>query len=131
MKEGKFNAKGEIYLFYAQGWYYLLTGLWPLLHIRSFLAVTGPKADMWLVKIVGLLAASSGFCFLVGAGKKKLPDVLFILALTNAAAFASIDLYYVGTSTIRPVYLLDAAAESCFILLCIIFLLKRARQKAS
>src|SRR5690606_18536468 len=36
----------------AQGAYYLVGGLWPLLHYRSFEAVTGKKKDAWLVKTV-------------------------------------------------------------------------------
>jgi hypothetical protein len=40
-----------------QAAYYLATGLWPLVHLPSFEAVTGPKTDDWLVHMVGLLAA--------------------------------------------------------------------------
>jgi hypothetical protein len=36
-----------------QAGYYCLTGVWPLLHMASFEAVTGPKVDDWLVKMVG------------------------------------------------------------------------------
>lgn len=38
-----------------QGIYYVASGLWPLLHMRSFEAVTGPKRDKWLVNTVGAL----------------------------------------------------------------------------
>lgn len=38
-----------------QGLYYLLTSLWGLLHIESFMMVTGPKFDIWLVKMVSVL----------------------------------------------------------------------------
>jgi hypothetical protein len=51
-----------------QGAYYLLTGLWPLAHLRSFQAVTGPKLEPWLVKTVGVLAAAIGFT-LVRSGR--------------------------------------------------------------
>jgi hypothetical protein len=44
----------------AQGGYYLVTGLWPLVHLASFEAITGPKVDDWLVRMVGLLAAVIG-----------------------------------------------------------------------
>ena len=44
----------------VQGVYFLLTGVWPLLSIRTFEAVTGPKVDRWLVKTVGLLVAVIG-----------------------------------------------------------------------
>jgi len=41
----------------GQGLCYPLTGLWPLVSLRSFEKVTGPKADDWLVKTVGALIA--------------------------------------------------------------------------
>jgi len=40
--------------------YFLLTGIWPLLSMRTFEAVTGPKVDRWLVKTVGVLVAVIG-----------------------------------------------------------------------
>ena len=30
-----------------QGVYYALTGIWPVVHIGSFMKVTGPKRDLW------------------------------------------------------------------------------------
>lgn len=30
----------------VQGTFYLATGIWPLVHIESFVAVTGPKTDL-------------------------------------------------------------------------------------
>jgi hypothetical protein len=43
----------------TQGTYYAATGLWPILWMRSFEAVTGPKQDHWLVKTVGALVRPS------------------------------------------------------------------------
>jgi hypothetical protein len=37
-----------------QGSYYLITGLWAILDIKSFMTITGPKCDVWLVKMLGL-----------------------------------------------------------------------------
>ena len=36
-----------------QAAYYTLTGIWPIVHRRSFEAVTGRKTDYWLVQMVG------------------------------------------------------------------------------
>src|SRR3954466_12104594 len=48
MEEG--SAKGfRPRLAIAQGVFDVLTGAWPLLHMRSFTAVTGPKREHWLV----------------------------------------------------------------------------------
>ena len=38
----------------AQGVYFAATGVWPLIDMRSFERVTGPKADKWLVRTVGV-----------------------------------------------------------------------------
>ena len=50
-----------------QGLYYLITGIWPLVHMESFLAVTGPKTDLWLVQTVGALIAVIGAMLLASA----------------------------------------------------------------
>ena len=39
----------------AQGLCFTATGLWPLMHMPSFEAVTDPKEDKWLVRTVGVL----------------------------------------------------------------------------
>jgi len=49
----------------GQGLFYLTSGIWPLLDMPSFEAVTGRKTDKWLVKTVGLLVAVSGSALIV------------------------------------------------------------------
>ena len=44
----------------TQGIFYVATGVWPIVHLRSFEAVTGPKLEGWLVKTVGALIAVVG-----------------------------------------------------------------------
>ena len=95
----------------AQGAVYLATGLWPLVHMRSFEAVTGPKRERWLVKTVGLLVTAIGVTLLVGARSRGAERVLRVLGVTTAAALAGVDLYYAGTRRIRRIYLADAALE--------------------
>src|SRR3954470_3170999 len=51
----------------VQGLYFTLTGIWPILHLRSFEAITGRKRDRWLVKTVGGLIAVVGASLAVGA----------------------------------------------------------------
>ena len=43
-----------------QAAYLVSSGVWPILHRRSFERVTGRKQDFWLVRTVGGLAAASG-----------------------------------------------------------------------
>ena len=54
----------------AQSAYYLIIGLWPLVHLRSFAAVTGPKPEGYLVKAVGACLVNVGLTL----GRPLLPD---------------------------------------------------------
>lgn len=100
----------------AQGAYYLATGLWPLLHMRSFEAVTGRKTDKWLVRTVGTLAAAIGATLLQGARRRHVPPEVRTLSLLSAAGFTAVEIPTVLGGRISPVYLADAAVESAFLL---------------
>lgn len=95
----------------AQGIYYFLSGLWPVVHIRSFLTVTGPKTDLWLVRTVGLLIAVAGAAMIQAGLGDELTLAMLILAAGSAAALAAVDIVYVALGTIAKIYLLDAALE--------------------
>jgi hypothetical protein len=97
----------------VQGFVYVATGLWPLVHMRSFEAVTGPKLEGWLVKTVGLLVTSIGVTLLVGSRARdaEAERPLRVLATTSALALAAADVWYVAKRRIKPVYLLDAMLE--------------------
>jgi hypothetical protein len=99
----------------VQGVYYLVTGLWPIVHMASFEAVTGPKTDDWLVETVGLLAASIGATLVVHARGPTAPA--FVLAAATAASFAAIDIVHTVLGTISPVYLADAVVQAAFLAL--------------
>lgn len=93
----------------VHGTYYFLTGLWPVLHIESFMAVTGPKDDIWLVKTVGVLVMAIAIGVFSALGEKN--RAIIVLGAACCIGFTLIDVYYVMNDTIRWVYLLDAAAE--------------------
>ena len=95
----------------VQAIFYIVTGVWPLVSIRSFEAITGPKADRWLVKTVGVLVGINGLALALAARRRRFPPELVLVAAGNAAALAAIDAVYVAKRRISPVYLLDAAAE--------------------
>jgi hypothetical protein len=54
---GRRSSSRTAALAIGQGAYFVATGVWPLVHIRWFEAVTGPKVDKWLV---GTVAAGLG-----------------------------------------------------------------------
>ena len=64
---------------------YVLTGIWPWLSMRTFLKVTGPKADLWLVKTVGALVTVVGTVLGLAVLRRQVtPEI----ALLGAGAFS-------------------------------------------
>ncbi len=95
----------------AMAAYYVATGAWPIVHMRSFEAITGPKVDRWLVNMVAALAVANGVALAVGARRDDPSAETVALAVTSALAFTAIDVVYVARGRIRPIYLGDAAVE--------------------
>ena len=95
----------------VQGIYYVISGLWPLFHMASFEAITGPKVDDWLVRMVGLLAAVIGMTLLVAVRRRSRELELLVLAVGSALAFAVVDIWYALGGVISRLYLADAAVE--------------------
>jgi hypothetical protein len=96
----------------VQAAFYVGTGVWPLLHRRSFERVTGPKTDFWLAQTVGLTVAAIG----IGLGQavsreRGVPPELRTIAAASAAGLALVDLSLVARGRISKIYLADAAAE--------------------
>jgi hypothetical protein len=107
-------------LLWLQGLYYLLTGLWPLVSMRTFEMVTGVKtdnlptgreADHWLVITVGVLVTVVAVTLLTAAWRRAMHMELAVLAVACALGLTAIDVIYVARHVIPPVYLLDAAIE--------------------
>jgi hypothetical protein len=101
----------------VQGAYYFATGVWPLVHRRSFEAVTGPKVDRWLVQTVGALVAVLGGALGLAARHRRVTPELALAAAGSAAALAAIDVVHVARRRIAPIYLADAVAEAGLIAL--------------
>jgi len=103
-----------------QAVYFLITGVWPIVHLRSFVAVTGPKVDDWLVKTVGaivtVIGVSIGIAALHGRGRGQQIELeIFVVAVGSAAALGAVDVIYVLKRVIPRIYLADAVAEAILI----------------
>lgn len=115
-----------------QGLYYILTGLWPIVHMSGFLAFTGPKDDLWLVRTVGwLLIVSGGVLVVAAVGRRQRSPEVVLLAMGNAAVLAGMDSYYAFSGVIQGVYLMDAALELVFIIAWIRLLWRSGIRKRS
>lgn len=101
----------------VQGVYFFITGVWPLLHIESFIWLSGPKYDIWLVETVGILLALIGLHMFVAGYFRRIHVETFLIAAGSAAALATVDIYYVAIGRIWEIYLLDAGIEVIFVIL--------------
>ena len=103
-------------LLITQGIYYLLTALWGIVDIDSFMDVTGPKNDVWLVKTVSVLIIPISLCLLSFLYVKSDIRPAIILGITSTAGLAIVDFYYSLRDVISHVYTVDGAVQA---LLCI------------
>jgi hypothetical protein len=126
-------------LFWIQGGYYLTTGLWPIVPIKSFQWVTGPKTDHWptgregdhwLVMTVGLLIVAIATTLLAAAWRRSQALEPVMLAVLSALALTVIDIPYVSRKVLAPIYLVDAVAEIMLVAAWIFVLLRPDRSGA-
>jgi hypothetical protein len=115
--EGRIASEDpRVLLAAGHGIYWLVSGIWPIFHLRSFQAVTGPKADEWLVKTVGSLLAVIGGGLLLGARHRRVTPELEAIAIGSALSLTAIDLVYVSKGRMSKIYLLDALVHSALAL---------------
>lgn len=114
-----------------QGLYYLVTGLWPLLAMDVFLAVTGPKTDLWLVDTVALLVLIIASVLLFAAARRQINASVVLLAVGSAAALTIVEGFYALRGVIWSVYLLDGVLEVVLIALWAIAVVKARRHRTT
>jgi hypothetical protein len=103
-----------VVLIWIEAIYTLLTALWGLIDIDSFMQVTGPKTDVWLVKTVSVLLLPIAICFISGIYLKQNPLTIILVGLTTSVGLAAIDFYYTANDTIRFVYAIDGSLQLLF-----------------
>jgi hypothetical protein len=95
-----------------QGTFNVVGGMWPLVHVRSFEAVFGPKVDRWLVYTVAGLLVSIGTAQLATTADAASVRQARRIGVGCAATLAAVDLVNVPRERISRMYLLDALAET-------------------
>ena len=100
----------------SQGLFYLTSGVWPLIHMRSFEFVLGRKNEHWLVRTVSVLLIANGISLLRTESRPAAIGAARRTGLGTATALALIDLSYAGTGRISRMYLVDALMEAGWIL---------------
>lgn len=123
---GKKSVLTAVKLAYLQGFYFAITGIWPILHMASFIAVTGPKTDLWLVRTVGLVLFIIGLGLITAAVRNQVNVPVFLIAIGSAIGLTLIDIIYVLKEVIPPVYLGDAIVE-IILIICWLIVMHRKR----
>jgi hypothetical protein len=101
----------------VQGIVFLVSGVWPVIHMRSFEAVAGRKTDKWLVRTVGILVAVVGGALLRARTTRRITPEIALTAAGSAAGLAAIDFRYGLPGRIPRRYLLDGLMEAGFAIL--------------
>jgi hypothetical protein len=73
----------------AHAGYLAGTGIWAVVHRRSFEAVTGPKHDYWLVRIVGALAAVLGATLALAVARNRRTPEAVAAATGSVVVFSA------------------------------------------
>ena len=94
-----------------QGIYFFVSGIWPIISMSTFLKVTGPKTDLWLVKTVGIILAVIGAVLIYAQVNAEINTSIIILAIGSALSLAIVEFVYVAKRVISPIYLGDAIIE--------------------
>jgi hypothetical protein len=95
-----------------QGGYYLLGGLWRLLHARSFEHVAGPKPDQFQTDVTAALFSAVGTDLIAGTLKRAPHGPIRVLSISAPIAVAIIDFRH--RHQIRHLFRLEAALEIAF-----------------
>lgn len=104
-------------LLWSQATYILLTATWPLIHLESFVAVTGYKHDVWLVKTVGALLIPVAITLYMHLFINTDHRPAIALGGLTALALITVDCYYAFNDVISDIYLADGIVELFFLTL--------------
>jgi hypothetical protein len=113
------------------GIYIFLTAVWGLVEISSFMVVTGPKTDIWLVRTVSIcLLPYSFICFFIYYNPKKLSKLLLLCMITMGIGLIYIDIYYYELKVIKWVYLIDAFFQVFFLMIWFSLICQTSKAKS-
>jgi len=128
------SRKLPIFAAFAQGFFCLVLGLWPVVGFASFKTVTGQMLDQgparWLLTLAGMLLAGIGLSMLSAAIRRDVAFEVFAVGLITALSLAATDIIFVIERSIPLLYLLDAVAESLFVTLWV-FAIRDLRRSSS
>lgn len=103
-------------ILWVQSLYYFVTGSWALIDVHSFMEITGPKTDIWLVKTVSVLLIAISISLFVNLFIKTNRWPVILLAGSCSIFLAGIDFYYSTKHVISGIYSADGIIQNLLFL---------------
>lgn len=105
----------------AEGAFYVITALWPLLHFSSFESLVGPKPDRFQFFATDLLVLVIGAALLAAAlpptPRNRPGRGIFLLAVGVPIAFMTVEIWF--RHTLPLAFAVDFAVEAVFVILLV------------
>ena len=95
----------------AQGIYYLLRGLWSLLHLGAVETLTETRHDLWLSEEVGALVLVIGAALCLAAYRRAGSPEIMVIAIGSALGMGIIETIFILHSRISALYLFDVIIQ--------------------
>lgn len=108
--------------------YYFITAVWPLIHMKSFLDITGDKTDLWLVKTVSVLLLPYCILLLLLSLNSKKNLIIVAAVFLCGLSLAVIDVYYYFSNVIKWVYLIDAFIQTIFLIYWLFYIINSLKK---
>lgn len=99
--------------------YGIVTCAWPLIGNRSYRAITGPKADMWLQSTVSLQAGVVASVLVRADLNDRVTPEITDLVLGASAGIAGVEIVNVARRRIPPASLIDAGGHLALVALIV------------
>ena len=99
----------------AHGAFNVASGLWPLVHVRSFEAVFGQKTDRFLEYTVAGLMTCVGWSQVRSNRSPAGAAYARTVGIGTAGTLLAVDLVFAPPRRIPATYLLDAVVEACWL----------------
>jgi hypothetical protein len=100
----------------AQGLFNLVGGTWPIVWLRSFEWVYGPKEEDWLQKTSGGLLVASAIALLAAEDSPDSMRTARHIGMGVALTYLVIDLIYIPKGRLRKTYVQDVVCEAGWLL---------------
>lgn len=99
-----------------QGLFNAIGGIWPIVSLRTFEWVYGPKEEDWLQRTSGGLLLVSGLTLVMTEDSPDSVRMARRIGVGVALTYLLVDLIYIPKGRIRMTYLQDAICESGWLL---------------